>query len=335
MKYTVTTLLILCGAFLAKSQPQFTKESCFQVGDSSKLGFALVMESFDPFVSQTGSNFTWDFSGTGFPGPWGTWTEPTISYAFQASSKSTHVPLQLTQINEYANVGMGRDHFYTYSQNGDTLYYNGYYAGGTSYVYQVPVPYFVFPMKFGDQFNVKRDILNAGGTVKTGTVTRTWTYDGYGTVKFPYGTQSNVMRIYSKQIDTLTVNGIFINATITEELVWIRESDGIPVLRLQKQGSSNMYAWYASTSGVSFVDDTIEKNEITIYPNPTNDYVMLRSNSTMEGMHYNITDYMGRVVKQESMMSNIEKINLHDIQSGIYFLHIGNAISFPLHIMRD
>jgi hypothetical protein len=55
----------------------------------------------------------------------------------------------------------------------------------------------------------------------------------------------------------------------------------------------------------------------------------------MEGMHYNITDYMGRVVKQESMMSNIEKINLHDIQSGIYFLHIGNAISFPLHIMRD
>ena len=86
---------------------------------------------------------------------------------------------------------------------------------------------------------------------------------------------------------------------------------------------------------VSFVDDTIEKNEITIYPNPTNDYVMLRSNSTMEGMHYNITDYMGRVVKQESMISNIEKINLHDIQSGIYFLHIGNAISFPLHIMRD
>lgn len=335
MKYFTTTFLLFLFAFMANAQPHFTKESCFQVGDSSKLGFVLVMESFDPFVSQTGNNFTWDFSGKGFPGPWGTWTEPTISYVFQPSSKSTHVPLQSTQINEYANVGMGRDHFYSYSSNSDTLYYNGYYVGGTSYVYHVPVPYFVFPMKFGEQVNVTRPIMNAGGTIKTGTVTRTWTYDGYGTVKFPFGTQSKVMRIYSKQVDTLAVNGIFINETITEELVWIRESDGIPVLRFQKQGASNMYAWYASTSGVSSVNESTEKCDITIYPNPSNEYVILSSKSSLDGMHYKITDYIGRTVKEGRVMSTIEKINLHDIQSGLYFLHVGNVVPIPLHLMRD
>jgi hypothetical protein len=334
MKYILTPVLLLFSAFLAKAQPQFTKESCFQEGDSSKIGFVLVMESFDPFISQTGSNFTWDFSGTGFPGPWGTWTEPTISYSFQASAKSTHVPLQSTQINEYANVGMGRDHFYSYSPNGDTLYYNGYYAGGTSYVYQVPVPYFVFPMKFGDQFNVKRDILNAGGTVKTGTVIRTWTYDGYGTVKFPYGTQSNVFRIYSKQIDSLTVNGIFINATVTEELLWMRESDGIPVLRLQKQGASNMYAWYVSTSGISTMDELIEKDDITIYPNPCSEYLLVNSHASLSGMNMKITDFMGRTVKEEKNMSYSERIDIQHLSNGLYFLQIGST-AYPLHIVRD
>ena len=230
---------------------------------------------------------------------------------------------------------MGRDHFYTYSPSGDTLYYNGYYAGGTSYVYHVPVPYFVFPIKFGEQVNVSRPIMNAGGTIKTGTVTRTWTYDGYGTVKFPYGSQSNVFRIYSKQIDSLTVNGILINATVTEELIWIRESDGIPVLRLQKQGASNMYAWYTSTLGISSVDESIEKDNFTIYPNPSSEYIVVNSHASINGINMIITDYMGRVVKEKKIISNSERIDIQHLSSGLYFLQIGNAICFPLHIMRN
>ena len=73
-----------------------------------------------------------------------------------------------------------------------------------------------------------------------------------------------------------------------------------------------MYAWYASTSGVSFVDDTIEKNEITIYPNPTNDMVTISSDHAIESIK--IYDLHGNLV----MESNERTFSITQLPSGTY-----------------
>ena len=335
MRNLYTFLMIVSSTMLSMAQPQLNNTNCFQTGDSSTLGFALVLQGFDSFIPQTGSNYTWDFSTTGFPGPWGTWTAPTIPYLFQPSSQSTHVPLQSTQINEYANVGMARDHFFTYSTAADTLYYNGYYSGGTSYVYYAPLPYLVFPMNFGDSVSVVRPILNATGSVQTGTVNRSWKYDGFGTVKFPYGTENNVYRIRAKQIDTLAINGTFINATTDEEMIWIRQSDGIPVLRFQKQGASNMYAWYASVSSVTSVPEPEPHNSIQVYPNPGKDMIYLRSEFSLTGLHYSIEDNSGRQVSNGNVNSDDKSIDVRDLSAGYYFLRLYGSTSMVFKIFKQ
>jgi hypothetical protein len=335
MRTLYITLALLSSPLCLHAQPQFTSSTCYQVGDSTKLGFVLVLEGFDPFIPQTGSNFTWDFSGTGFPGPWGTWTEPTIPYNFQPSAKSTHVPLQFTQINEYANTGIPRDHFYSYSANKDTLYYNGYYSGGTSYVYYDPLPYFIFPMDFGDSVSVSRPILNATGTVQTGTVTRSWKYDGFGTVKFPFGEAKNVYRILSRQTDSLVVNGIFISAFTTEEMLWISQSTGIPVLRFQKQGPSNIYAWYASVGGTSSLDEPGHAANLTIFPNPSDGQVRLHSGRTLGGLPFTVTDLMGRTVRSGTIAYTDTSVDVRDVPDGIYLLRVGDSIPVRLQILKD
>lgn len=333
MRISLTFLFVIVR-LMSYAQPQFTNNTCYQLGDSTSLGFALVLEGFDNFIPQTGNNFTWDFSGTGFPGPWGTWSTPTIPYVFQPSSQSTHIPFQSTQINEFSNVGMPRDQFYSYSAAYDTLYYHGYYAGGTSYVYYVPLPYFVFPMNYSDSVSVSRPITNATGAIQTGSVTRNWKYDGFGTIKFPYGIENNVYRIHSYQIDSLVVNGIFISATTTEELLWIKQSDGIPVLRFQKQGASSLYAWYATATGTTSIYDLDKSQTVIIYPNPSSDFLYLHSENSLEGLHYKIADYSGRVILNGDLNSTNESIDIRDLAAGYYLLQTGESSKLKFKVIK-
>ncbi|CAN5411363.1 hypothetical protein BH10BAC1_BH10BAC1_13170 [soil metagenome] len=175
------------------AQAQFNASNCFQLNDSAKLGFAVVSQSFDNFIAQTGSSYTWDFTTTGTPGPWTSWTSPTALYKFQPSSASIHLPFASTEINEYASLPFARDHFYTYSTIQDTLYCDGFYTSSDK-VYLPRIPYLTFPLNYSD--SVYTQTTQTGGTaLGPGVISRYWIYDGFGTVKFPYGTESNVYRI--------------------------------------------------------------------------------------------------------------------------------------------
>jgi hypothetical protein len=248
---------------------------------------------------------------------------------------STHVPFQSTQINEYANVGMGRDDFYSYSSLADTLYYHGYYSGGNNYVYYLPLPYLVFPMNFSDSIRVRKPIMNATLSVQTGTVTRYWIYDGFGTIKFPYGTENNVYRIRTKQIDSLMVNGFFISATVNEELIWIKQSDGIPVLRLQKQGVSNMYAYYASAQGTSSISEISENNSLRVYPNPGTDFIYLSNKGSLKEKKYTISDYLGRVVLNGILKSEEVEIDIRTIPNGFYLFQVEGSVNQKVKIIKN
>jgi len=236
-KLSVVLIPTLALVSLALAQPQFKAEHCFQVGDNSKIGFAVFMESFESNVAKTGSNYTWDFSGTG-------WAAPTASYVFQPGSKTEHTLLGNSQINEYAILSFSRDLFYSYSAGKDTLYYDGLYAS-TSILNKPPYPYLTFPLNFGDSvyYNGKLYGHPTQPNTPLGSVTRSWIYDGFGTVKLPYGTYENVYRIRTMQIDS---SYLFKLGVPSEELIWFRQSDGIPVLRFLKNATL-ISAYFAST----------------------------------------------------------------------------------------
>ena len=72
--------------------------------------------------------------------------------------------------------------------------------------------------------------------------------------------------------------------------------------------------------------DVIEpKTEISIYPNPTTDFV----NINMEGYElenglksYQLYDFQGRLLKQNTINQNETQVNLSDLSSSIYLLQV-------------
>lgn len=233
----LSAIALLCAGSLS-AQPILTADGVFQAGDSSTLGFAISTIPFEDWVATTGARYTWDYSGAGAPGPWTSWTAPTTPYLFRAASTSGRPSFAGSQINEYSLATLARDLYFSWSSDRDTLYYDGIHTT-TSYVANPHVPYLHVPMSFRDS---GKAFLGQYGvptqpTTRTGSVTRTWVYDGWGTLKLPYGTVPEVVRLRTRQVDS-SIIGTFVMATVYEELIWFRTSDGIPVLRLQKQGAA-------------------------------------------------------------------------------------------------
>jgi hypothetical protein len=318
MKKNYTLLFFLLCSIIVFAQPQFTSTHCFQVNDSSKIGFAIVNQSFEDFIPATGNNYTWDFTTTGTPGPWTTWTAPTASYLFQPSTQSIHTPFHGTEINEYAVLSFSRDVFYTYSSNQDTLYYDGLYSNA-NYAYKPRVPYLTFPLNYTDsvhsytkQFGNPNQPTNA-----TGSVTRYWMYDGYGTVKLPYGTATDVYRVRTKQVDSSYIINF---VTPYEEIIWFRQSDGIPILRFLKNGTL-ISAYFASVDATSGIDDESNSLTVSVYPNPfTNSInITIANNEKLEKVR--IFDAIGKlIISEQNIVQNT--INTEELNSGVYFVEV-------------
>ena len=62
-------------------------------------------------------------------------------------------------------------------------------------------------------------------------------------------------------------------------------------------------------------------HSFVVYPNPADNTVILESIVESEST-YQLTDIMGRIIKEENNSSNKHFISTHELQNGIYFLHI-------------
>lgn len=317
MKSSLLPIFIFGTILTAISQPQFTNNQCFQVNDTSRLGFAIVNQNFDGFKTLTGSNYTWDFSSGQIPGPWTSWASPTVEYKFQPSSQSIHTLFQNTQINEYANTPFARDLFYSYSNNNDTLYYEGLYSN-TSYLAMPRFAYLTFPLNFNDSTGIwAQQFANPNQpTFATGSVTRSWKYDGYGTVVFPYGTVTNVYRIKTFQVDS---NYIINLATTYEEFIWFRQSDGIPVLRFLKNGTL-ISAYYASASGTTGLNENFNEMDVSVYPNPFNENIIISNHMNKNIELINLYDYTGKLILSKKNATDF--ISSTILNNGLYIIEV-------------
>ncbi len=71
--------------------------------------------------------------------------------------------------------------------------------------------------------------------------------------------------------------------------------------------------------------DKKEENNLCIYPNPANDFISLNCNiSDYKNCDIKIYNLAGKLVKSEKVNQNQQKINLNDLENGVYFLHISS-----------
>jgi len=81
-----------------------------------------------------------------------------------------------------------------------------------------------------------------------------------------------------------------------------------------------LYKLNLSTLSTSEISDS--KNNLALYPNPTNNFITLQTkNNSIENFKYEIVDLTGRIVKSDNSKFN-EKINIENLTSGNYIIKI-------------
>ncbi len=73
------------------------------------------------------------------------------------------------------------------------------------------------------------------------------------------------------------------------------------------------------------LDDIIE-NKVSIYPNPTADYLRINDNTYSSNAVYFITDMQNKIVRQGKLQET-EQIDVREIQSGQYQLLIQDGVT--------
>jgi hypothetical protein len=141
-------------------------------------------------------------------------------------------------------------------------------------------------------------------------------YDGYGTVRLPWGTYNDVFRLKWYEMDSaIAVN----SKNVYQTYLWYKRGGGIPVLRLwynaDLDATSGIYAATANLrlAGSSSVG-TDDVNEFAIYPNPATDAIHF----TSEAASVRVYDQLGKLVLTSSQPTS--SISIADLAPSVYVI---------------
>jgi hypothetical protein len=76
-------------------------------------------------------------------------------------------------------------------------------------------------------------------------------------------------------------------------------------------------------------------DELSAYPNPTQDDIQLSSPSSLVGKPYELYDAVGRVVLTGRYMEAKPRMKLADLKPGIYLLHIGSETKRTIRLIKE
>jgi hypothetical protein len=74
-------------------------------------------------------------------------------------------------------------------------------------------------------------------------------------------------------------------------------------------------------STVLGINETTVNLELSVYPNPTTNYLTLKAEK-IDNLNYQLLDMLGRVIKRKKMVSNSSNISLEGQPTSIYFLNV-------------
>lgn len=85
----------------------------------------------------------------------------------------------------------------------------------------------------------------------------------------------------------------------------------------------------------SAIDEmTNDNKDISIFPNPANNYFTITQNRNIENSKFIIFDQLGRIFKADYLSSDTQVIDISELPIGIYFLKINNVKSQTFKIIK-
>ncbi len=193
-----------------------------------------------------------------------------------------------------------------------------------------------FPLNYGYDFTD-----NTAGTFVSGTNNGTFTgtiitkVDAYGTLNLSNNGSGggiethNVTRIKTSQNINLVVGFFPVGTVVQTTYAYIDSTNeaqfryttavaNIPLLNIVNQTVTQIENWAA---GLLSTNNLLEiANKFQVYPNPVNDILNIKTDINQKINALILSDINGREIVNQT--SNLENINVSEMQNGIYFLKI-------------
>lgn len=238
------------------------------------------------------------------------------------------------------------------SMNSTSLEINGQAAdpfgnGVIPLTFTNPETQMIFPAAYGTSFDDTAGGVNQfylgydpgiGFTIDTvrihSTITKESDFDAWGSVTTPYGTFNTLRQnTYRKQIDTIDIyafgswaNGFFTQVDSARTFSYWVNGLGLPVVELvdqDDQGQISRATWIPAAPMVTGVPVNENNNTVVAYPNPATDVLTIET-SVGEG-NIEIVDVTGRVVKTAVINSNLTRVDVSDLSSGVYVYRVNGV----------
>lgn len=317
--YLFTVIFTVAGLFNLMAQPVLNSNDVSPVA-----GDVFIFHTFnymDP--GSGGANQTWDFSMISSTG-----TDTTDVKNAGSSPNASSFP----SATLFTKSRGGADEGF-WSVSGSAFSFHGLTTPNPSnivMVYNNPQDYLHYPFQHLNSFT---DNFSSTYTVSGFTIyrkgTTVVTADGYGSVKLPYGTLQNVLRVkaISNFSDSTTGN---VNQYIDTTVYWYKPLVHSAVLKMQSLttvGFNTTYtAGYLDQISVGFEEIQSKQLNLDLYPNPTTNNAVVQFNLTStQAVYINVYDNAGRLVlkQAESAMPggrNTIHLPTSGLSNGVYMV---------------
>jgi hypothetical protein len=129
-----------------------------------------------------------------------------------------------------------------------------------------------------------------------------------------------IIHIYSSFVGPFYVNFDCNNLTSVEDTVFF-PTVGPHSLTLCKPGNTiYTYAIESVPDSTTTISNIEQQDKIIIYPNPTNDYIIIESKS-FQNKSYKLMDISGRIIKS-GIFKEQQEIKLESFAAGFYFIEL-------------
>lgn len=192
--------------------------------------------------------------------------------------------------------------------------WGSYEPDGKHEIFQNPDKHLIFPFSLGDSFTdnyAKTNYSDATTVSSYQTGNRTVNYCGFGTLKLPQGTFSEVALIIEHRTNSLGPDSY----TYT----WYEVRTGLKLLFRSENGTSITTAWYAEQPTGDISIDL--KSELHAFPNPARDLITITG--TDSGLKcVKIFNNSGELMLEKVADSSSVKLSVSDFSPGIYLIEI-------------
>ena len=325
MKFSLTLFTGLLITQLVYAQTGLTTFAPPTLGAKAKQTFLYGTAVPEP--GSGGADQNWDFSSVDFSG--GASTTVTLTNPTATAYSSDYPSATVAEVATDGSIS-----YLLYNSTEKTLL--GTASTGRKEIYSNTYKYAVAPFAFNtsQNDNFAYSFLYANTYPVTATGTLTTTYDGYGTLKTPLGTFTNVIRLKTEvsETDVITYSSNTSIETTNVGVVysWIQADKYFTLFSVSTNVSttfgssttSKQAILYEPLSLITAIDESLSAN-ITISPNPATDHVYVSLNN-MSAASYEVRVYdaTGMLQYENTFEQAKSTIDISNFASGLYLMNI-------------